>query len=425
MSKVLMIGNGGREHAMAWKIAQHDEVETVYFIGDNAGMEQENKLEKVDVALNPSKEYLELADFIEKKSIDMVVVGPEQPLVDGIVDSLNKKGYDGIFGPTSKNAELESDKFFSDTINQELNIPQAVSIQCYNIDMATNAVRELISDDGIVIKARGLAAGKGVIVCNDEQEAYAGMDLISKTYGQHMLVSQRLFGQEFSVFALTDGITVLPLNIAIKDHKRQLDGNRGPNTGGMGAYGPANVGDPVTLEIITKDILEPIVKTLGNRNGVYEGFLYACMMMTEDGPKVIEYNVRFGDPEAQVAMMLIDDLYTPIKLALEGRLHDALIKENSGCACCVVLASKGYPDDYKINKEIKGLDSPSKVEISKIFHAGTRYDNGKIVTNGGRVLGVTSMRLSLHEAKTHATLMAKKISDQNPGIFQYRTDIAA
>lgn len=423
MENVLIIGSGGREHALGWSIAKSDQVEKVIYAPGNAGT-QEGKGVNIPIDGTKKENFSSIVDVIDSEGIDLVVVGPEAPLVDGLVDYLHAEGYHRVFGPTKAAAQLESDKFFSFDIMSSLGLPQADSVKCYTLEEVVNAINEKATDSGIVIKARGLTGGKGVTVCDSKEQAFAEITKHSKEYGQEVLIAERLFGQEFSLFGISDGTKVSPLELSVQDHKPLLDGDKGPNTGGMGAYCPAPIAPVDVVRDVTRNILTPLVQEMKFRGKEYKGFLYAGMMMTKDGPNVIEFNIRFGDPECQPAMMMLkDSLYEPLSLALEGKLDEVKIDFNPGAACCVVLASQGYPGSYKKGLAISGIKEAEKIGCVKVFHAGTKLENGVLVTSGGRVLGVTSYSPDgIAAAQRYAYEAVSKISI--PGGFHYRTDIA-
>ncbi|MBR9691629.1 phosphoribosylamine--glycine ligase [Candidatus Woesearchaeota archaeon] len=401
MKKVLIIGSGGREHALGYSIAQDSEVDEVLYAKGNPGTDAEKKGKNVKVkddsgelvAFDGTKKenFEKLADLVEKESIDMVVVGPEQPLVDGIVDFFNERGYDRIFGPTSGAADIEADKSYSSDIMYRAGIPQAESMLCTTTDAAEAAIKKMATPKGIVIKARGLTGGKGVYVCDSGEEALSKLHEHAAAYGPEVLISERLFGQEFSVFGISDGGSVVPLEMSIQDHKPLLDGDEGPNTGGMGAYGPAKVADPAMVRKVANEMMAPLVWEMQKGGEEFKGFLYAAVIMTEEGPKILEYNCRFGDPEAQPAVMMFKDgLYKPISAALDGKLDEVNVEFKPGASCCIVMASNGYPASYEKGFPIGGLKEVSKRRDVKVFHAGTGLEDKKIVTAGGRVLGVTA-----------------------------------
>ena len=315
-NKVLIIGSGGREHALGWKLGQSDEVSEVIYAPGNAGT-QEEKGRNISVDGSKKDNFPDLLDFVNSESVDMVVVGPETPLADGVVDYFNPRGYNRIFGPTQRASLLESDKFFSFDLMQEIRIPQADSVKCYSTDDAIRAINERTTERGIVIKARGLTGGKGVTVCNSREQALAEIRDHADKYGSEVLIAERLYGQEFSVFGISDGNRVSPLEISLQDHKLLLDGDKGPNTGGMGAYGPAPIASAEVVRRVTENVMTPLVQRMKEQGVEYRGFVYGGMIMTEQGPKVIEFNIRFGDPECQPAMMMLrSDLYKILSSSL-------------------------------------------------------------------------------------------------------------
>ncbi|MFQ5474247.1 MAG: phosphoribosylamine--glycine ligase, partial [Candidatus Nanoarchaeia archaeon] len=300
--KVMIIGNGGREHALGWNISKSDEVSEVIYAPGNAGT-AEGKGRNVDI---DPMDFPGLISFIESENLDLTVVGPEAPLAKGLVDLLHARGYQHVFGCTRKAAMLESDKFFSYDLMRSLDIPQAESIKCYTLEEAFAAIRKLATNQGVVIQARGLTGGKGVTVCESKTEALEEIVRHTEKYGTEVLIAERLSGQEFSVFGISDGNQVLPLEISLQDHKPVFDGDKGPNTGGMGAYGPASVASRIVVKEVSDGIMNPLVRKMRYARNPFVGFLYAGMIMTSEGPKVIEFNVRFGDPECQPAMMMVD-----------------------------------------------------------------------------------------------------------------------
>ena len=429
MKKVMVLGSGGREHALGWKLGQSDEVSEVIYAPGNAGTKEE-KGRNIPIDGSKKDNFPALLDFVKNEKVYMVVVGPEKPLADGVVDYFNYNGYDRIFGPTQRASILESDKFFSLDIMNELKIPQADSIKCYSTDDAINAINKRTIPNtgsgpfGIVIKARGLTRGKGVSVFDTKGEALLSIKDHASKYGREVLIAERLFCQEFSVFGISDGNKVSPLEISLQDHKPLFDGDKGPNTGGMGAYGPAPVASNKIVKYIATNIMTPVIQRMKQKGRKYKGFVYGGMIMTEQGPKVIEFNIRFGDPECQPAMMILkSDLYKTLSLSLEGRLDKVEMSLNPGSACCVVLASKGYPNSYRKGLGITGLEDVKKIKNVKVFHAGTTLENGQFVTSKGRVLGVTSYSPNgIFNAQRLAYKAVSKINVQ--GNFQYREDIA-
>jgi phosphoribosylamine---glycine ligase len=423
MNKVLIVGSGGREHALGWKLTQSPEVSHVIYAPGNAGT-QEGKGWNIHVDGSKKENFPVLKDFVFTEKIDMIIVGPEAPLDDGIVDYFNSYGYDRIFGPTKYASLLESDKFYSHDLMNDLCIPQADSRKCYSTVEAIKTIKAKSTPDGVVIKARGLTGGKGVTVCNSQKQALKEIIDHADRYGPEVLISERLFGQEFSVFGISDGYNFSPMEISFQDHKPLLDGDKGPNTGGMGAYGPAPIASAEIVRYVSDDMMAPIIREMKNRGNEYKGFLYGGFMMTRTGPKVIEFNIRFGDPECQPAMMMLkSDLYQTISASLDGKLDKVKMEFNPGAACCVVLASKGYPENYQKGLEITGLDKASSIPGVKVFHAGTKSFDNKILTSGGRVLGVTGYsEKGIADAQRLAYNGVFKIGV--PGGFHYRMDIA-
>ena len=423
MSNVLVVGGGGREHALVWGIARGREVKKVYVAPGNAGTAIEVKARNLGFNGAKKENFEKLYEVIKQEGIDMVVVGPEAPLVDGVVDFLNAKGYGRVFGPTKAAAKLESDKYFSYDLMNKLGIPQAFSIKCTSLDAAANAIKE-IPGEGVVLKTRGLAAGKGVLVCDTKEQALEKLVEHIGAYGNEQLIAEKLGGQEFSAFGISDGERVIPLKISIQDHKPQLDGDKGPNTGGMGAYCPSPIADEGVVNWVSENVMNPVVREMKEMGSPYKGFFYAGMMMTEQGPKVIEFNIRFGDPEAQPAVMMLEDsLYEPLASALDGKLDQIDMRFKKGAAVCVVLASKGYPGKYIKGLPLSGIEEANRLHGVKIFHAGTATEGEHIVNSGGRVLGVTAYSPDGTAFAKNKAYDAASLIDI-PGGWQLRTDIA-
>jgi phosphoribosylamine--glycine ligase len=387
---VLVIGSGGREHALVWKLRQSPGVKALYCAPGNAGIAQQAEL----VPLKAT-DVEGLARFAEENRIDLTVVGPEQPLVLGIVDRFERSGL-RIFGPSKAAARLEGSKTFAKEFMARYAIPTA-GFRSFSLAQKEEAERYVNEVDApVVVKADGLAAGKGVVVCESREAALVALRemMVKKTFGaagENVVIEECLIGEEASVFAVTDGEKFVSLTPA-QDHKRILDGDRGKNTGGMGAYAPAPV---VTKEIrkrIEEEIIRPALKGMRSSGTPYRGCLYCGLMMTTAGPKVIEFNCRFGDPETQVVVPLIDgDFAALLMSAAEGRLDVRSVKHHAASAVCVVMASPGYPDEYATGKEVRGLESVKPEDGTVVFHAGTRPDGEKVLTSGGRVLGVTAI----------------------------------
>jgi phosphoribosylamine---glycine ligase len=388
------VGSGGREHALGWKLAQSPKVGTIYHAPGNGGT-----LNNVDIEVH---EIEKLAQFASEKNC-LTVVGPEVPLAAGIVDVFVKKGL-AIFGPTQNAAKLESSKVWAKNFMKRNGIPTA---RFETFDDATKAKEYAMSVDyALVVKADGLAAGKGVIVCNDKSEAISAIEkiLIEKSFGasgSRVILEERIDGVEASYIAISDGNTAYPMATS-QDHKRIYDGDKGPNTGGMGAYSPTGIIDDVLAKDIQKNVIEKTVLSMKKEGTPFCGFLYAGIMVKDGKPFVLEFNARMGDPECQPIMMRMDsDLLDYIKASIDGTLSSLpQISWKRQSAVCVVLASKGYPNSYQKNEEILGLDVHDS--NSYVFHAGTKRIDGKVLTNGGRVLGVTATGDTLQNAISNA-----------------------
>ena len=416
---VLVIGSGGREHALAWKAAQSANVETVFVAPGNAGTALEAKLENVaiDVA-----DFAALAEFAESNNCSLTIVGPEAPLVDGIVDFFADKGL-RCFGPSQGAAQLEGSKAFTKDFLARHDIPTAGYGNFTDVDEAIAYLHKMGAP--IVVKADGLAAGKGVIVAETlEQAEDAVRDMLSGNAfgdaGCRVVIEEFLEGEEASFIVMVDGENVLPMATS-QDHKRAYDGDQGPNTGGMGAYSPAPV---VTAEIdqrIMEQVILPTVRGMAAEGNSYTGFLYAGLMISPEGqPKVIEYNCRFGDPETQPIMMrLQSDLVELCQAAIDGQLDSKTTQWDNRAAVGVVLAAGGYPGSYAKGEVISGLSEATA--DAKVFHAGTKMDGDNVVTSGGRVLCATALGNSVSEAQAKAYQLTKKISWEGT---EYRTDIA-
>jgi len=395
---ILVIGSGGREHALCWKIRQSSLCDTLYCAPGNGGIAQVAEC----VALSPL-DFDSIAAFCRAKAIGFVVIGPEDPLVAGLVDRLDAEGI-ANFGPSAAAAQLEGSKGFTKDLCAEWDIPTAAYGRFSDAAKAKDFIRK--KGAPIVVKADGLAAGKGVIVALTPAEAEAAIDEIFSgrfgAAGAEVVVEEFLEGEEASFFALCDGKTALPLATA-QDHKRAFDGDQGPNTGGMGAYSPAPVMTPGLCARAMREIIEPTVKAMAARGTPFKGVLYAGLMLTAEGPKLIEYNARFGDPETQVLMMRLDCDLLPLLIAChDGTLASAALRWKDDVALTVVMAANGYPGDYEKNTEIKGLDAAGAIDGVEIFHAGTKAEDGRIRANGGRVLNVTGLGAGIVEAQARA-----------------------
>ncbi|WP_286696122.1 phosphoribosylamine--glycine ligase [Spongiibacter sp. UBA1325] len=416
---VLIIGSGGREHALAWKAAQSANVETVYVAPGNAGTALDTGIENVEIDVG---DFEALANFAESNDIALTIVGPEAPLVDGVVDFFAKRGLP-CFGPSQGAAQLEGSKAFTKDFLARHNIPTAAYGNFTELEPALAYLRE--QGAPIVVKADGLAAGKGVIVAETlEQAEDAVRDMLSGNAfgdaGCRVVIEEFLVGEEASFIVMVDGEDVLPMATS-QDHKRVGDGDTGPNTGGMGAYSPAPVVTPDVHQRIMEQVIMPTVRGMAEEGNRYTGFLYAGLMISPEGePKVIEYNCRFGDPETQPIMLrLQSDLVALCQAALAGTLANAEAQWDPRPAVGVVLAAGGYPGSYNKGDEITGI--PAETASTKVFHAGTQLDGDKLTTNGGRVLCATAMGNSVSEAQALAYDVAKQIDWQ--GVF-FRSDIA-
>ncbi len=416
--KILVVGNGGREHALVWKLAQSPMIEKLYCApGSDA-------IASLAECVNIKAEAVDaLADFVAEQNIDLTVIGPEAPLVAGLADRLEAMGRK-VFGPSQAAARLEGSKAFAKEIMIAAGVPTASYGAFSDINEALNYIEKLGAP--LVVKADGLAAGKGVYVCHTKEEAVSAVNDImgQKRFGSagaNVVIEEFLEGEEASLLVLVDGENILPLASA-QDHKAVFDGDNGPNTGGMGAYSPAPVLDDAMLRKAVELVVKPVVDTMKQRGIPYKGVLYAGLMINNGIPYVLEFNCRFGDPETQPVLSRIDgDLLPAILAACDGTLDGTLIKWKPQAAVCVVLASGGYPDDYDKGFEISGLEEASAKKDIVIFHAGTRCDGGRWFTNGGRVLGVTALGSDVAEAKARAYEAVACISWKG---MHYRKDIA-
>ncbi len=417
MLKVLVVGGGGREHSLVWKLHRSCDVEKIYAVPGNGGIWE--VAECLDIA---PMDFEGLVSLVQKQGIDLTVVGPEAPLVAGIVDEFEKKGL-RIFGPGKAAARLEGSKVFCKELLWKHDIPTGRGEVFGEKRDALDFVKGC--DFPCVVKADGLAAGKGVIICRYREEACEAIEnIMGKRIfgdaGKKIIIEEFLEGEEASCLAFTDGEEVVPL-LSARDHKAIFDGDKGPNTGGMGAYSPAPV---VTAEIeveVMREIIRPVIRAMAEEGTKYRGVLYAGLMITDKGPKVLEFNVRFGDPETQVIIPLLKtDLLLPLSACIDGTLGEISLEWNEGTALCVVLASRGYPGKYERGKEIKGLEELSPEKEVYVFHAGTVRKDGSLITNGGRVLGVTGVGSSISEAIDTTYRAVGEI--QFDGVY-YRRDI--
>jgi phosphoribosylamine--glycine ligase len=395
---ILLLGSGGREHALAWKMAASPLTDRLYCARGNAGIAREAECVALDIA-----NHAAVIAFCGKNNIELVVVGPEAPLCAGIVDDLQAAGIKA-FGPSKLAARLEGSKGFTKDLCRANNIPTAA----YERFRDAAAAKDYIHTQGapIVVKADGLAAGKGVVVAQNIAEAVSAVDMMFGgglgEAGGEVVIEEFLDGEEASFFALCDGSTAIPLTTA-QDHKRAFDGDKGPNTGGMGAYSPApNIDDAMSARVMD-EIIEPTLRAMKAMGVPYKGVLYAGLMITRDGPKLIEYNARFGDPETQVLMLrLMSDLVPALLASVDGQLRSFDLRWYADPALTVVMAANGYPGDYNRGSVIGGLDEAAKVEGVQIFHAGTKAEGGKILANGGRVLNVSAIGQTVKEARSRA-----------------------
>ena len=416
--KILVVGSGGREHALAWKLVNDSRKPEIFCAPGNAGTAA------LGTNLDLSAEDIDgIMDWASENKPDLTVVGPEVPLCAGLVDRLQQEGF-RAFGPTKDAAQLEGSKIFAKEIMQAAGIPTAKADTFIDCESANVYIRKLGAP--VVVKADGLAAGKGVTVCSTVEEAEQAVrealeDRVFGDAGKDVLIEECLIGEEASILALIDGDQVLML-ASSQDHKRAYEGDKGPNTGGMGAYSPAPVVTDELWPVIKKEVFERTLAELKKRGITYKGVLYAGLMMTADGPKVLEFNCRFGDPETQVVLPRWKGDIIPVFAAcIDGTLKEDMIQWDSEACVCIVMASGGYPGAYEKGKEISGLDRAAEMEKVVVFHAGTKMVDQKVMTAGGRVLGVTAMGENLQQAVDQA-YRAVKVIDFDKAAF--RTDIA-
>ena len=412
---VLIIGSGGREHAMAWKVAQSPRLTKLYIAPGNAGTADCSENILLDVT-----NHADVVRFCKEKQIDLVLIGPEIPLADGLADSLSAERI-RCFGPSQAAAQIEASKSFAKDFMARHHIPTA---RYATFDKVTDAIKYLESVNyPVVIKASGLAAGKGVILPETLDEAKAVIEsiLVDKAFGaagNEVIIEERLSGQEVSLMAFTDGETIIPM-LPAQDHKRLLDGDNGPNTGGMGAYAPTPIFTLDLMDEAIEFILRPAVNGLRLEGTPFVGVLYAGLMLTQNGIYALEFNCRFGDPETQAVLPLLEtDLLDIADACVDGRLKDISIRWKAGAAVCVVLASRGYPEKVEIGKSVKFEQLPVNTVC---FHAGTKINNGQVITAGGRAFGVTAWAESLAKSVKSAYDGVDKINFDG---MQYRTDIA-
>jgi phosphoribosylamine---glycine ligase len=402
---ILLLGSGGREHALAWKMAASPLADRLYCAPGNAGIAREAECVALDIA-----DHAAVIAFCRNSKVDFVVVGPEAPLVAGIVDDLEAAGIKG-FGPSRSAARLEGSKGFTKDLCRAHDIPTAA----YERFNAATPAKDYLRKTGapIVVKADGLAAGKGVVVAQTLAEAEAAIDMMFAgglgAAGAEVVIEEFLTGEEASFFALCDGETAIPLASA-QDHKRVGDGDTGPNTGGMGAYSPAPVMTAEMTQRTMDEIIRPTLRAMKGMGCPYKGTLFAGLMITRDGPKLIEFNARFGDPETQVLMLrLMSDLVPALIASRDGQLKNFDLRWYADAALTVVMAARGYPGNYARGSVIEGLDAAAEIEGVEIFHAGTRADGDRIIANGGRVLNVSAIGKSVGEAQARAYLAIDRI----------------
>jgi phosphoribosylamine--glycine ligase len=412
---VLVVGGGGREHALVWKICQSPLVEKVYCAPGNAGTA--GIAQNVPISADKIEELIK---FVQENNVELTVVGPEQPLVLGIVDAFETKGL-RAFGPSAKAAQLEGSKAFSKDLMKKYGIPTAD----YEVfDSAEEAKKYIDRVGPVAVKADGLAAGKGVSICMDSESAKKAVDEImeEKAFGDagsKIVIEEFLIGEELSLLAFTDGKTVLPLDSA-QDHKQAYDGDKGPNTGGMGAFSPAPIFTSELKEQVMNEVMIPAVRGMEADGIVYKGLLYAGLMLTDKGPKTLEFNARFGDPETQPLLMRMKNDIIPIfQSCIDGNLAEHTLDWDSKTAVCVVMAAKGYPGSYAKGMEISGLNDAEEAG-AVVFHAGTKLNGNRVETSGGRVLGVTALGDTMDGALSCSYSAVKKITWDG---IHYRKDI--
>ena len=416
--KVLVIGGGGREHTLVWKITQSPKVSRVYCAPGNAGISRLAQCVNID-----ADSIEKLVGFAKKEKIDLTVVGPELPLSRGIVNEFNQQGL-RIFGPTKEATEIESSKVFSKYLMKKYNIPTANYEVFQNSQKALAYIQQQTFP--LVIKADGLAAGKGVFIIKNLLEARDALNALmeEKKFGEagrQVIIEKFLEGEEVSILAFCDGKTVIPM-VSSQDHKKIFDNDLGPNTGGMGAYSPVPFYPDEFKKRVLEEILKPTVKGLQNEGKEYKGVLYAGLILTKEGPKVLEFNARFGDPETQVILpRLKTDLIDILNAVINSTLHKINIEWEENAAVCVVVASGGYPEKYQKGKVINGLEKLEKMKNMIAFHAGTKFQEGRVVTSGGRVLGITAWDETISKAKEKAYKAVKEIYFED---MYYRKDIA-
>ena len=415
--QVLVIGGGGREHALVWKIKQSPKVEKIFCAPGNAGTAE--LAENIPIAADDIKGLLK---FALKKGIGLTVVGPEQPLVKGVVDQFEEKGL-RIFGPNARAAELEGSKSFSKDIMKKYGLPTA---EYKTFNSAASAAKYIENKNcPLVVKANGLAAGKGVLLCQTADEALAAVDSImgKRLFGEagdQIVVEEFLEGEEVSVLVFSDGQSVLFMDSA-QDHKAAYDGDKGPNTGGMGAFSPAPIFTEKMRQKVRDKIMLPMIRAMQQEGRPYKGILYAGLMLTKAGPQILEFNARFGDPETQPLLVRMDSDIIPIfEACIDGTLDECPLKWKNESSVCVVMAAKGYPESYEKGKPISGLKDANTLPGVVVFHAGTKEQDGEVLTQGGRVLGVTAIGDDIATAISRAYEAVEKIKWNG---IHYRKDI--
>lgn len=415
--KILIIGSGGREHALAWKLKQSPRVSEIFCTSGNAGIAQIAEVVKLE-----DGSITGMADFAQTIGADLTIIGPEAPLVAGIVDEFEVRGL-RVFGPSKAAAQLEGSKAFAKAFMERHSIPTAE----YRVFEDLVEAREYIhsADIPLVVKADGVAAGKGVFVTETHDEALSALETIMEERafgeaGNKVIIEEKLQGEEATLLAFSDGYTVVPM-VSSQDHKAVYDGDEGPNTGGMGAYSPAPVVTPELLDKVMEDILIPVVEGMREEGRLYKGVLYAGLMIKDGQPKVLEFNARFGDPEAQVVLPRLEtDLVDVMEAVISGKLHEIELKWSEDVALCVILASGGYPGSYETGKVISGLEDISGLPWLTAFHSGTSSKDGRILTSGGRVLGLTALGEDINQAIERAYEAVGKVGFQG---MHFRKDI--
>ena len=418
--KIFVIGSGGREHALVWSLARSPIVKQIYSATTNAGI-----LKRTTAAAVNAADVNSIAEFAAREKIDLVVVGPEQPLVDGLADALVERGV-AVFGPSRAASRLEGSKVFAKEFMARHNIPTARYRIADNAEDALKAVAGGSFKFPVVVKAEGLAAGKGVIIAEDEAEARRAIEdlLVDRKLGDagaRLVIEECLAGRELSYLVFSDGKNYAPMPVA-QDHKRAFDGDLGPNTGGMGAFSTPGLLDAELERQIIREVVEPTLEAARAEGFPFRGVLYCGLMLTAEGPKTLEYNVRFGDPETQAILRRLDSDFAEIALAVaQGRLSDVKPRWSGEAATCVVMASAGYPGNYSTGKTIAGIDEAERLDGVVVFHAGTKLNaDGEVETAGGRVLGVTARAAALEDATAQAYEAVSKIQFDG---MQFRRDI--